>query len=74
MGSNPYQQRIGTHQTYSPAPSARNFAGMAIHMTLFLICIIGGLAGAITGAYRRDLGTAMLGLIVVAISIAGMAG
>ena len=47
---------------------------MALRDALLLICLIGGLAGAVTGALRRDIGTAMYGLIVVAISTYGLFG
>lgn len=47
---------------------------MDIRDLLLLLCLIGGLAGVVTGAVRRDLATAMMGLIAVAIATFGLLG
>lgn len=39
---------------------------------LLLFCLLGGAAGTMTGFFRRELSTAMIGLAVVAISVIGL--
>jgi uncharacterized membrane protein YuzA (DUF378 family) len=39
---------------------------------LLLLCLIGGVAGAAVGVTRRDISTALQGLLVVAISTYGL--
>ena len=39
---------------------------------LLTVCLIGGMCGIVAGAGRRDPATALLGLIIVTISLAGL--
>lgn len=45
---------------------------MNLRDLLLLICLAGGVAGLIFGASRRDVGTALLGLIVLVLSLEGL--
>lgn len=45
---------------------------MTLHDFLLVVCFAGGMAGIIAGAGRRDIGTALLGLVVVAVAVAGL--